>query len=67
LLHITFTVNFTVKAQEVITLQKAIDLTLERNLTIKQAQFTEAISEETLKQSKYNHAAKFNCGATSFF
>lgn len=48
------TVNFTVKAQEVITLQKAIDLTLERNLTIKQAQFSEALSEETLKQSKYN-------------
>jgi outer membrane protein len=37
------TANLTVKAQEVITLQKAIDLALERNLTIKQAQFSEAL------------------------
>jgi outer membrane protein len=48
------TVNLTANAQEVITLQKAIDLTLERNLTIKQAQFSEAISEENLNQAKYN-------------
>jgi outer membrane protein len=46
--------SFKAKAQEVITLQKAIDLALERNLTIKQAQFTEALSDEDLKQSKYN-------------
>jgi outer membrane protein len=46
--------GFEAKAQEVITLQKAIDITLERNLTIKQSQFTEALSEEDLKQSKYN-------------
>ncbi|WPU93568.1 TolC family protein [Mucilaginibacter sabulilitoris] len=45
---------FKANAQEVITLQKAIDLTLDRNLTIKQAQFTEALSDEDLKQSKYN-------------
>lgn len=56
------TVNFTVKAQEVITLQKAIDLTLERNLTIKQAQFSEALSEETLKQSKYNQLPNLTAG-----
>ncbi|MCJ8211931.1 TolC family protein [Mucilaginibacter sp. RS28] len=41
-------------AQEKITLQRAIDLTLERNLTIKQAQFTEALSNEDYKQSKNN-------------
>ena len=46
--------GFQAKAQEVITLQKAIDLALERNLTIKQSQFTEALSEEDLKQSKFN-------------
>ncbi|TSD62154.1 TolC family protein [Inquilinus sp. KBS0705] len=46
--------NIKVKAQEVITLQKAIDLTLERNLTIKQAQFSESLTELDLKQSKYN-------------
>jgi outer membrane protein len=60
-------VNFTVKAQEVITLQKAIDLTLERNLTIKQAQFTEAISEETLKQSKYNQLPNLTAGPQGSF
>ncbi|MEO6148682.1 MAG: TolC family protein [Mucilaginibacter sp.] len=41
-------------AQEKIGLLKAVELALERNLTIKQAQFNEAITEETLKQSKYN-------------
>jgi len=61
------TVNFTVKAQEVITLQKAIDLTLERNLTIKQAQFTEAISEENLKQSKYNLLPNLTAGPQGSF
>jgi outer membrane protein len=44
----------TARAQEVITLQKAVDLALSRNLTIKQAQFTEAIDNETLEQSKHN-------------
>jgi len=61
------TVNFTVKAQEVITLQKAIDLTLERNLTIKQAQFSEALSEETLKQSKYNLLPNLTAGPQGSF
>ena len=41
-------------AQEVITLQKAVDMALAQNLTIKQAQFAEAISSETLEQSKHN-------------
>jgi len=45
---------FTASAQEVITLQKAIDLTLERNLTIKQSKFNEAIDVENLNQAKYN-------------
>ncbi|WP_121245798.1 TolC family protein [Mucilaginibacter phyllosphaerae] len=59
--------NFTAKAQELITLQKAIDLTLERNLTIKQAQFSEAISEETLKQSKYNLLPNLTAGPQGSF
>ncbi|MFD0763583.1 TolC family protein [Mucilaginibacter lutimaris] len=61
------TANFAVKAQEVITLQKAIDLTLERNLTIKQAQFSEAISEENLKQSKYNQLPNLTAGPQASF
>jgi outer membrane protein len=42
------------KAQEVITLQKAVELALSRNLTIKQAQFTEALANEDYKQAKFN-------------
>ncbi|MCQ6960139.1 TolC family protein [Mucilaginibacter aquariorum] len=61
------TVNLTVKAQEVITLQKAIDLALERNLTIKQAQFSEALSEENLKQSKYNMLPNLTAGPQASF
>jgi outer membrane protein len=61
------TVNLTVKAQEVITLQKAIDLALERNLTIKQAQFSEALSEENLKQSKYNMLPNLTAGPQGSF
>ncbi|RYD87510.1 MAG: TolC family protein, partial [Sphingobacteriales bacterium] len=41
-------------AQEKIGLLRAVELALERNLTIKQAQFTEALTNEDLKQSKYN-------------
>jgi outer membrane protein len=59
--------NISVKAQELITLQKAIDLTLERNLTIKQAQFNEALSEENLKQSKYNLLPDLTAGPQASF
>lgn len=41
-------------AQEKITLQRAVELALERNLNIKQAQFNEALSKENLDQSRYN-------------
>jgi len=44
----------TAMAQEKISLEKAVDYALNRNLTIKQAQFTEALSNEDYKQSKYN-------------
>lgn len=39
-------------AQEVITIQDAIDKTLNNNLTIKQSQFSESLADENLKQSK---------------
>lgn len=42
-----------VNAQQVITIQQAVENTLKSNLTIKQAQFSAAISEENLTQSKY--------------
>ncbi|WP_316823323.1 TolC family protein [Pedobacter gandavensis] len=40
-------------AQEVITIQDAIDKTLNNNLQVKQSRFSESLSEENLKQSKY--------------
>jgi outer membrane protein len=39
-------------AQELITLKRATELVLENNLQIKQSQFTEALSEVNLSQSK---------------
>jgi outer membrane protein len=42
------------KAQRLITLQDAVDLTLKNNLTIKQAQITEALGTEDYKQAKNN-------------
>jgi outer membrane protein len=44
---------FSVQAQEKITLQRAIELALQNNLQIKQAELSEALSEEDLKQSKF--------------
>src|ERR1700761_2645991 len=41
-------------AQQVISLQQAIDLTLQNNLTIKQAKLTEALAKEDFNQAKYN-------------
>lgn len=59
--------SFTANAQEVITLQKAVDLALERNLTIKQSQFTEALDNETYKQSKYNQLPNLTAGPQASF
>ena len=46
--------SFTANAQQVISLQKAVDLALANNLTIKQSQITTALGAEDYKQSKYN-------------
>lgn len=46
------TITSSLKAQEKITLKRATELVIENNLQIKQAQFSEAISDENLKQSK---------------
>ncbi|PWS26936.1 TolC family protein [Pedobacter yonginense] len=52
-LVVGFSVSQNAHAQEVITIQQAVDNTLKNNLTIKQAQFSAALSEENLSQSKY--------------
>lgn len=41
-------------AQQVIGLQKAVDLALQNNLTVKQSAFTEALDAATYQQSKNN-------------
>lgn len=41
-------------AQEKITIEKAIQLALDRNLQIKQSRFTEALANEDYKQAKFN-------------
>jgi outer membrane protein len=46
--------SFTVRAQEKITLQAAVDRMLANNLNIKQYQITEAIGNADLQQSKNN-------------
>jgi len=45
---------FAAQAQQVISLQKAVDLALQNNLSIKQSAFSTAIDEATYQQSKNN-------------
>ncbi|WP_411273929.1 TolC family protein [Daejeonella sp.] len=52
ILLISTSVNL--QAQEKITLKRATELVVENNLQVKQAQFSEAISDENLRQSKYS-------------
>jgi outer membrane protein len=47
-------------AQEKISLEKAIQNALDRNLQIKQSQFTEALATEDYKQAKYNMLPSVN-------
>ncbi|MDF2430744.1 MAG: outer membrane protein [Mucilaginibacter sp.] len=46
--------NITAKAQQVVSLQQAIDSTLKNNLTIKQAKLTESLAEADYSQAKFN-------------
>lgn len=54
------TASFTVKAQEKITLQGAVNRMLANNLNIKQAQVSEAIGYADLEQSKNNLLPSLN-------
>ncbi len=51
-------------AQEVITIQDAIDKTLKNNLQVKQAQFSAALGEETFKQSRNAVLPSLNASAS---
>ncbi len=46
--------SFTANAQQVVSLQQAVDSTIKNNLTIKQAKITEDLASEDYQQSKYN-------------
>ncbi len=54
-------------AQQVIPLQKAIELSLERNLQIKNAQLNESIDAENLKQARYNRLPNLTAGPQASF
>jgi outer membrane protein len=47
-------VGLKTNAQQVISLQQAVDSTIKNNLTIKQAQLTEALGDQDYQQAKYN-------------
>src|SRR5258708_13812330 len=55
----------TARAQQVISLQQAVNLTLQNNLTIKQAQFTEALATEDVKQANYNQLPSLSANPTA--
>lgn len=59
--------QFEVKAQEKITLKRATELVLENNLQVKQAQFSESISNENLKQAKFNLYPTLNASNNANF
>lgn len=51
-LLLALTLSQSVKSQEIITIEQAVENTLKNNLNIKQAAFSAAISEENVRQSK---------------
>lgn len=61
-LSVAFTAGFVQKstAQEVITIQEAIDKTLNGNLQVKQSKLSESLSEENLSQSRYDLLPNLN-------
>jgi len=54
LLAVLTFIGFNAKAQQSISLQQAVDSTIKNNLTIRQAQLTEALADEDYHQAKYN-------------
>ena len=56
---------FTAHAQQVITLQQAVALTLQNNLTIKQSKVTEALAAQDVDQSKYNLLPQFSASPSA--
>ena len=59
--------SVSLQAQEKITLKRATELVVENNLQVKQAQFSEAISDENLRQSKYSLLPNLNANTSLNF
>lgn len=56
-----------VSAQETITLEKALEISLANNLQIKQVQFQASLSEQDVEQAKMNFFPTLNTGISSDF
>lgn len=61
---VVLSVPYPAQAQKKISLQQAIELVLQNNLQIRQARLSEALSDETLSQSKYDIYPSLN-GSTN--
>lgn len=59
--------SFPAVAQQQVSLQQAVDLTLQNNLTIKQAMLTEALANEDYKQAKYNQLPTISANPTASY
>lgn len=59
--------SMSLSGQELLTLKRATELVIENNLQIKQAQFTEAISDENLQQSKFALLPSLNANTSLNF
>ena len=59
--------SFKANAQQVISLQQAVDFTLQNNLTIKQAQITEALATADYQQSKNNRLPSLTANPQGYF
>src|ERR1700712_69728 len=64
---ILLALSFSARAQQVISLQQAIDSTIQNNLTIKQAKLTEALATEDYKQAKYNQLPSLTANPTASY
>ena len=60
-------ISVNIQAQEKITLKRATELVVENNLQVKQAEFSEAISDENLRQSKYSLLPTLNANTSLNF
>lgn len=59
--------GFKAAAQQVITLEQAVELTLENNLQVKQAQLNESLEAENLNQARYNRLPNLTAGPQASF